>query len=453
MKRFISAILIICLLLSFPVFADSSSKVKIAVIDTGISTVAIDSSKIQEGYNYAVPGSSTEDVIGHGSMVSSLIVGSESARIEGICPDAILIPLVYYTKDKNGKNIGGTTQNVSDAIRDSIDVYGCRVINISAGANFDNPVLKSAVDYAEEKGVLIVSAAGNSNLTDPDLLFYPGVYDSVVCVGSCSSKGIISEYSQVNEFVDILALGENLPVANYDGKLSYQSGTSFSTAIVSACAAQLIINNPKITLSEIKDVLLNTAIEYNGWKIFDSNAVLTYKMPVSFDDVAKGSYYEKAVSWAASNGITQGTSETLFSPDLNCTRAQVVTFMWRVVGCPIPVSTYSPFSDVESGSYYEKAVLWAYENGIASGTSDTSFSPNATCTRAQTATFIYRLCCSPECSTESSFNDISETDYYYNAVLWCAENQITSGTSATTFSPDSLCTRGQIVTFLYRAAA
>ena len=169
-----------------------------------------------------------------------------------------------------------------------------------------------------------------------------------------------------------------------------------------------------------------------------------------FVDVATGSYYEDAVDWAVENGITQGTDDTHFSPDGICTRAQAVTFLWRAAGSPKPETRTMPFTDVPVGSYYYDAVLWAVENGITKGTSDTTFSPNMTCTRAQIVAFLWRSEKSPAAGTANPFADVKSTAYYADAVLWAVKEDITKGTTSTAFSPNTDCTRAQIVTFLWR---
>ena len=169
-----------------------------------------------------------------------------------------------------------------------------------------------------------------------------------------------------------------------------------------------------------------------------------------FVDVATGSYYEDAVDWAVENGITQGTDDTHFAPDGICTRAQAVAFLWRAAGSPKPETRTMPFTDIPAGSYYYDAVLWAVENGIAKGTSDTTFSPNMTCSRAQIVTFLWRSEKSPAAGTANPFADVKSTAYYADAVLWAVKENIAKGTTNTTFSPDADCTRAQIVTFLWR---
>lgn len=172
-----------------------------------------------------------------------------------------------------------------------------------------------------------------------------------------------------------------------------------------------------------------------------------------FVDVPEGSYYEEAVAWAVENGITKGTSDTTFEPNGTCTRAQAVTFLWRAAGSPAPKTSTMPFTDVKAGSYYYDAVLWAVENGITKGTSDTTFSPNATCSRGQIVSFLWRALGSPAVSGSAVFTDVKTGSYYETAVLWAVENGITNGTGNNAFSPNADCTRAQIVTFIWRALA
>ena len=174
--------------------------------------------------------------------------------------------------------------------------------------------------------------------------------------------------------------------------------------------------------------------------------------PMAFKDVDPDSFYADPVGWAVNHDpqITAGTSAVTFSPLATCTRGQVVTFLWRAAGCPEPESTDNPFKDVKDSAYYCKAVLWAAENGITSGTSKTTFSPGDPCTRAHVVTFLWRAHEKPEAAGSNPFSDVKDGLYYTDAVLWAVSKNITQGTSATTFSPANPCTRGQIVTFLYR---
>ena len=170
-----------------------------------------------------------------------------------------------------------------------------------------------------------------------------------------------------------------------------------------------------------------------------------------FTDVPSGAYYEDSVIWAVKEDITSGTSATTFNPDGSCTRAQAVTFLWRAAGSPEPKSAAMPFTDVPAGSYFEKAVLWAVENGITKGTSDTTFTPDASCTRAQIVTFLWRANGSHAVSGNSAFSDVAADAYYAAAVAWAEKNGVTGGIGGGLFGSDTNCTRAQIVTFNYRA--
>mgnify|MGYP002577360023 CR=1 FL=1 len=178
----------------------------------------------------------------------------------------------------------------------------------------------------------------------------------------------------------------------------------------------------------------------------EDNSVLNF-----FYDVPNGAYFYEAVKWAVKNGITTGVGNDLFAPEQPCTRAQIVTFLWRAAGSPEPKGTAAGMTDVVSGSYYEKAVAWAIENGITTGTTATTFSPDATCTRGQSVTFLHRALKGTAPTTVNGFTDVAADAFYADAVAWAVESGVTNGTTDSTFSPNNGCTRAQIVTFLYRA--
>ena len=170
-----------------------------------------------------------------------------------------------------------------------------------------------------------------------------------------------------------------------------------------------------------------------------------------FTDVPDDQWYTGPVLWAVENNITVGTGEGIFSPNVTCNRAQVVTFLWRAMGEPEPESTENPFTDVAQSDYFYKAVLWAVEKNITAGTGNNQFSPSRPCTRDQVVTFLWRTMGEPAPEkTENPFTDVVQDIYYYIPVLWAVENEITAGTSATTFAPSNPCTRAQVVTFLFR---
>ena len=228
-----------------------------------------------------------------------------------------------------------------------------------------------------------------------------------------------------------------------------------------------------LTVDPDKGYVLDTLTVLDGKdkeiKLTEKNGKYTFTMPDSkvtvaatfkasaptgknpFIDVPAGSYYEDAVVWAVEKGITSGTSAVTFDPNGNCTRAQAVTFLWRAAGSPAPKTKVMPFADVKAGSYYYDAVLWAMEQGITKGTSDTAFSPNASCTRAQIVTFLWRANGSPVVSGNSAFTDVASDAYYAAAVTWAEKNDVTGGIGGGLFGSNNNCTRAQIVTFLYRS--
>ena len=228
-----------------------------------------------------------------------------------------------------------------------------------------------------------------------------------------------------------------------------------------------------LTVDPDKGYVLDTLTVLDGKdkeiKLTEKNGKYTFTMPASkvtvaatfkasaptgknpFIDVPAGSYYEDAVVWAVEKGITSGTSAVTFDPNGNCTRAQAVTFLWRAAGSPAAKSAVMPFADVKAGSYYYDAVLWAVEQGITKGTGDTMFSPDATCTRAQIVTFLWRANGSPAVSGNSAFTDVAADAYYAAAVTWAEKNGVTGGIGNGLFGSNNNCTRAQIVTFLYRS--
>ena len=235
---------------------------------------------------------------------------------------------------------------------------------------------------------------------------------------------------------------------------------------------KLDVTGGKLTLTynngttEVIDLAADMVSGFDNTKVGKQTLTVTYQgktttfeveiiaVTVPFRDVDKDAYYAAAVDWAVSNEITNGTSASTFSPEEGCTRAQVVTFLWRAAGKPDPASSESPFSDVKEGAYYYNAVLWAVEKGITNGTSDKTFSPDETCTRAQIVTFLWRYEEQPApAGTSNPFADVKPSAYFGSAVLWAVETGITNGTSATTFDPEDTCTRAQVVTFLYRDIA
>ena len=230
-----------------------SEPVVIAIIDTGISTRAIPGEQILEGKNYLAPSRSTEDTYGHGTAVASVILKH--------LPEARFVPLVCNAYD-NGKIKQVDNDVFAQMIRDAVDVYRCQIINLSVGLILDKPSVRQAVEYAEQKGVLVVASAGNDYATNGQFKHYPAGYDTVFAVGSVNAKeNATSEFSQRGEWVNIYACGEEIEIKTLSGNTRESDGTSYSAALVTARAGQLLQKNPKLTPAELREKLLESAKE------------------------------------------------------------------------------------------------------------------------------------------------------------------------------------------------
>ncbi len=285
---------------------------------------------------------------------------------------------------------------------------------------------------------------------------FPGKDLGSTYVDLRSGKGLVTQ--QIFAGFLGMALGGQISSADGGVDLDVDGFGDFKfTSDSSGIYAELLPNTKiqgKYTVvfpENIKNAWRDTAENYYG--------IVEFYFPGGawtnpFTDVKSSDWFYEPVLWAvnAVPQITAGTSETTFSPNKNCTRGQIVTFLWRSQGCPEPTSKTNPFTDVKTEDYFFKAVLWAVEKNVTSGKTATTFAPKENCTRAQAVTFLWRTAGEPEpTSMNNPFTDVGSKQYYYKAVLWAVEMDITKGTSATKFSPNAFCTRGQIVTFLFRA--
>ncbi len=460
--RLFFAVILTIMLLTIPALAAENEPVRIAVIDTGISASAIAQKNLDDGFNYIVSGGSTEDTVGHGTAVAAIIAGSEAAGVVGLCPEAVLVPLVYYSKSGNDAAVKGDLPMLAQIIRDAVDVYNCRAINISSGAKVDTPALRDAVAWAEQRGVLVVSCAGNDG---NDTVYYPAAFSTVLCAGTVNTaEDGPALFSNRHSGVDLLAPGIKLKTTNIRGEAVTVNGTSFSTAWVTGVAASLMTTEPTLTPYQLRQLLCNTARdicsegydEDSGWGVVDKIAAMARLQaevgkPLPFYDVAQDAYYRVAVEWALKNGITGGTTSTTFSPDMTCTRAQTVTFLWRAAGCPEPRITKNPFADVTETDYFYKPVLWALERGITSGTSDTTFSPQVPCSEAQIITFLWSSKKRPNAAGHSELASGLGDYYYTDAVAW-ADTYGFFSAAQTNFVPMDEAHRAHIVVYLYLSA-
>ena len=280
---------------------------------------------------------------------------------------------------------------------------------------------------------------------------------NLASVNSCALYA--SGFEDSDSSIRVLNVGGGLFTGKYgiagenkNEKLTVED-SAFSIEAVNAAICDfgggIILDGSDVRAPQYLSDDLTFVCEENGGKALNVEIYVSFVNP--FVDVKGDDYFYKPVKWAVLNNVTKGTDETHFSPNATCTRAQVVTFLWRAIGSPEPKGTDNPFKDVKEDDYYYKAVLWAVENGITAGTSASTFSPNAGCTRAQVVTFLWRAEGEPGNTLPSNpFVDVKDGEYYYPAVMWAVENNITKGTDETHFSPNATCTRAQIVTFLHR---
>ena len=230
----------------------------IALLDTGVATAAIASDHLLEGYNYVTNSSDTEDKINHGTAVASVILGCETAKINGLATEAYVVPLVVATKQE-GKMVSAVPSVLAKVIRDSVDIYAADIINVSLGIQIDDGVLREAVEYAHENGVLVVSAVGNGG--EAGQPYYPASYDCVLAVGSCDKNGQESDFSQNG--ADVLAPGEDIWLASRNGVTYGTRGTSYATGYVAAVAANMLIEE-ELDVQSLKAKIIDMAHKAGG---------------------------------------------------------------------------------------------------------------------------------------------------------------------------------------------
>lgn len=248
--------------------------VVIAMLDTGISTTAIDPGSLLPGYNYVTASTDTEDRINHGTATASIIAGCESAGIPGLAPEVLLVPLVVTDK-VDGEVTGVTPDVLGQAIRDAVDVYGADIINVSLGIKKDAGEVRQAVAHAESTGVLVISAVGNDG--EDGALYYPAAYDTVLGIGSHDKDGEASSFSQQNGTADLLAPGEDIWMASRSGAVYGAKGTSYAAAHASAAAALLLAEDPTMPPQQLRKALRDTATDigapgwdtHSGWGILN----------------------------------------------------------------------------------------------------------------------------------------------------------------------------------------
>ena len=471
--------------------------VTVAVIDTGADmTVPLFTERplSPESYDFVNDTADLTDVVsgsaaGHGTMVSTLLCD--------LLPENAEIMMLRVADNK-----GYSSRTMILTALEYALGHGADVINMSLGwenADSSFTFLNDTLDRLQSQGVPVICAAGNRGADAGTC--YPASYETTISVSAVNRTLNIENFSNFGSSVDFAAPGSGLKMITLGGAEKIDRGTSFAAPHITALAADMLLCedlSPEMLYQSLKanseDLGYAGRDNQYGWGFprlgsFAENAIVhtwdegrtsplakkdadgarIYTCPVCgktrsetipatggstdnpFLDVDADAYFAEGVTWAAANAVTNGTSADAFSPDRSCTRAQMVTFLWRAAGCPQPKGAQTPFEDVcDPDAFYYDAVLWAVENNVTNGTDETHFSPDRTVTRAQTVTFLWRLAGKPAAQMENPFEDVDAASYYCTPVVWAAERAITNGVDPTHFAPEAFCTRGQIVTFLYR---
>ena len=357
----------------------------------------------------------------------------------------------YLSNLENVTIRGGAGTRLMSTSEESVVVYLMDCKNVT----LDNLIIGHdipATEWGCEEGV--VYAYGTKSLTITNCeLFGCGL----VGIGSWASTIEVKNSTIRDCSAYILEIGYNSSMVFNQCTFSGNGYSNPNPYAINMYQSKLELHN--CTFRDNKNprfasgspVLDKCAFINNSWSDPPSTSP-TPDTPDPFTDVPADAYYAKPVGWAVANGITNGNGDGTFAPESDCTRAQIVTFLWRAYGEQKPSSTVNPFTDVKKGAYYYDAVLWAAEKGITNGNGDGTFGVEGNCNRAQAVTFLWRAAGKPAAGSGNSFGDVDNSAYYADAVKWAVANSITNG-SGNGFSPDGVCTRAQIVTFLYRNLA
>ncbi|RMH67864.1 MAG: hypothetical protein D6683_17480 [Actinomyces sp.] len=454
----------------------------VAIVDSGVDTsvVALDGAIVAEacftpslpapgcpGGSRAVtgPGAAVPCALGsncsHGTWVTEVVTSADPV-LGGVAPDVGIVA-VRVVGPRGDPDEGGVLQALS-WIAGQASALGIEAVNVSLGTpetyakGCTDAAWQAVLDPLTAAGVAVVAASGNAYATSG--LSFPACMDDIVAVGATDGTfADVPDYANTAPGLDLLAPGGDdctgVPTCDRidlpDG--SSVSGTSFASPHVAAAWVLAAAAHPDFDLPRLRGLLESTAAVVTRsstgerFRFLQVDAAAAF---VPFPDVAGNAFWVVPADWAKATGLSTGTGGGLFEPDSELTRAQAVTFLWRFAGRPTP-TTPAPFPDVEREVWYTSAVDWAAETGVTTGI-DGLFEPDGTVTRAQMATFLWRLAGSPTGWASSGFTDVPASMWYTVAVDWLAANAITTGTTPTTFSPDDPVTRGQMVTFLRRLA-
>ncbi len=420
----------------------------------------------------ASPCTALAEECSHGTHVAGIISGDD-LTFTGVAPDAGLISIrVTAVIDDGGllkTDISETAVLAGlDHLLTLASTFDIAAVNLSLGGRAGNcrsNAWESAVANLNAAGIAVVAASGNSAALsvnpDPNVAF-PACLDDVVAVGATSPTPEVADFTQYLGGLNLVAPGvliDSTVLTGLDPSgFSAFTGTSMAAPHVAGAFALVQGAQSGWSVERVMELFRSTGAMTTRVTADtgDRDPRFPELRPASvlgftpFTDASNG-YWVIASDWAKATGVSTGTGGGVFDPDLTLTRAQAVTFLWRLMGETAPTIA-NPFSDVPAGAYYADAVVWAAEVDITTGTTPTTFEPDGTVTRSQVAAFLWRLVGEPSVPQPSGFADLVSWAYYVNAVDWMAWHQLTTGTSPTTFSPDEIITRAQMITFLWRLA-
>ena len=438
MRKYYFAAMILCLalLLALPAAA---AEVRVAFIDSGVSTKHLDASRVAAGENLIFPARDTDDRVGHGTATAGILLGSAELGIPALAAEAIVVPLVCYDTYPSGVAERGDAKLLADAIRRAVDNYDCRIVNISMGIAADDPDLAAAVAYAEEKGVLLVSAVGNDYENAPDIAYYPAAYDSVVGVGAYDGAGVAAFSGRIGVSVVAPGVGIAAVTNRNEAKAVRRSGTSYACAYVTGVLADMLAADSTLTAADARAALYAAARDVGepGFDAASGYGLVT--AAYGFVDVHPADWFYDSVQTLTARGIVTGVSRTVFAPDGVMTHGDFVTLLWRACGAP-----------------GESAAAWAAEAGIADADAEVRTAPLA---REDAAILLWRYAAYLGMerwrrAPADTFADSGKFSIDAVApIAWAAEYGIFRGTGARIFAPHATLTRAEAAVLLTRLAA
>ncbi len=429
--------------------------VRVAVIDSGAAPLGA-LPGLAASADYTGQGDAA-DSVGHGTFIAGIIAGSDAeSGYRGAAPGAEIVSLKCFNSDNAGVSAAAA------AIRDAVDVYGCRVINLSFGQKADDEELRQAVEHALENGAVIFAAAGNGGSEE---LYYPAAYDGVIAVNSVDRVGATARDAQKNRCVDIAGPAVGVTCLSPDGLLLKRSGSSYAVPFAAAAAAVLLSAEPGLTAEEVQALLCDNALDAGeegrddvyGFGILDIEAslkALIDERPWLYSDVPGGCWYDSASRFAAERDLLPGDVPGRFDPFGTVSRAVFVTALYRLAGSP-EVTVPAAFTDVPADSGYADAVAWAAAKGLVNGVSATEFAPDAPLRREAIATVLcrggYSAAGADGSQTLESFSDCETVPgWAREGMEYCVREGLLKGTSGNRLDPKGLLNRAALAVILQR---